>query len=85
MTRASDQALVDAWGANQLDETDEERNWRCDNPPDDVCAAFMRLDVIATQGFESEEDEEMVEVDDEECESDPDDGTMGGQFTTRTL
>ena len=60
MTRASDQALVDAWSAYQPDETDEEQRWWCDNPPDKVCAAFMRLDVIATQGFESEEDEELL-------------------------
>ena len=80
MNRASDQALVDAWGANQPDETNEEGRWRCDNSTDNVLAAFMRLDVIAAQGFESEEYEEMVVVDDKECQSNPDDGTMGGDL-----
>jgi hypothetical protein len=31
MTQASDQALINAWGANQPDESNEEQNWRCDN------------------------------------------------------
>lgn len=80
MTRAADQELVDSWDAIRPGETTEERSWRVDNPPDDVCAAWMRLDIAQTQGIESEEDEEMVGVEDEECESDPDDEAMGGDL-----
>ena len=79
-TRAADQQLVDSWDAIRLSETSEEQSWRLDNPPDDICAAWMWLDIAKTQGIESEEDEEMVGVDDEEYESDPDDEAMGGDL-----
>ena len=66
MTRATDQELVNSWEATRLGETAEERRWRLDDPPDNVCAAWMRLDIAKTQGIESEEDEEMVDAEDEQ-------------------
>ena len=43
-SRAADQELVDSWEATRLGETTEERVWLLDNPPDNVTAAWMRLD-----------------------------------------
>jgi hypothetical protein len=80
MTRVTDQELVDSWDATRPGETSEEQKWRCDDPPENVCAAWMRLDIAKTQGIDSEEDEEMVGAKDEEYESGPDDETMGGDL-----
>jgi hypothetical protein len=43
LTRVADQKLIDSWDASRLGETSDERKWRLDNPPDNVSAAWMRL------------------------------------------
>jgi len=71
MTRVTDQELVDSWNATRIGETEEEQRWRLDDPPDNVCAAWMRLDIAKTQ---------MVGAEDEQYEYGPDDEAMEGDL-----